>query len=828
MFFTNLGRFTVRRRRRVLVLTVFLVLVAGAVGSGAFGKLKGSGFNDPGAESTKASAVLHTQFHTGDPNLVIMVDAKSGSVDDPAVVSAADDLTAQLAAHADITQVVSYWSLGHSPQLRSRDGSKAVIVARITGSDDNVNTTFGDISHHLRATDSAVVSVQLGGGAAVSADLSTQIGDDLAKAETLSVPITLVLLILVFGGLIAAGMPLLVALISVVGTLFSLFVIGSITDVSIYSINLTTALGLGLAIDYSLFIVNRYREELASGLTPHDAVVRTVETAGRTVAFSSFVVAASLSALLVFPLFFLRSFAYAGISVVIVAAIGATVALPALLAVVGQRVNSLSLRRKPKVLANGTFWHRLAHGVMRRPVPVALGTIALLLVLGTPFLKVNFGLSTTSALPKSAESRRVSEQLTDDFATNSGESFAIVAPNASSADTGTIGSYAAEVSALPGVAQVDTITGTYRAGSLSAAPTSRSAGFGSGTTGVYFSVTPSVVQRSAAGEALVKTIRHLDAPFTTGVEGSAAQLIDTKAAITSRLPIALGLIALITFVLLFLVFGSVLVPIKAIVLNLLSLTATFGAMVWIFQQGHGSGLLDFTADGTLDVSMPILMFCIAFGLSMDYEVFLLSRIKEDYDRTGDNTHAVATGLEQTGRIVTAAAALLAVTFLAFGISGVTFIKMFGLGLALAVVMDATIIRGLLVPAFMRLAGNANWWAPAWMRRIHERFGISEGSTSPSRTEEVPAVAGDVDEDDDLAVGLDARGSGELDLCRQHARIRGVEVVDLQEEADPAAELVADERRLDLAVGLREEDAGLGVGRPDHDPTLGSTVVGQRR
>ncbi|MCU1367901.1 MAG: putative rane protein, partial [Ilumatobacteraceae bacterium] len=731
-FFTNLGMFTVRRRRLVLYLTVLLLLVAGAIGSGAFGKLKGSGYSDPGAESTKASDVLHTQFRTGDPNLVILVDAKSGSVDDPAVVRAAADLTAQLAAHPDITQVVSYWSLGDSPQLRSRDGSKAVIVARMTGTDDNINTTFDDIDDQLRATDGATIKVQLGGGAAVSADLNAQIGDDLAKAETLSVPITLVLLILVFGGLIAAGMPLLIALISVVGTLFSLFVIGSLTDVSIYSINLTTALGLGLANDYSLFIVNRYREELARGLTPHDAVVRTVETAGRTVAFSSFVVAASLSALLVFPLFFLRSFAYAGISVVIVAAIGATVALPALLAVVGRRVNSLSVhRRTPKVRANGTFWHRLAHGVMRRPVPVALGTIALLLVLGTPFLKVNFGLSTTSALPKSAESRQVSEQLTDDFATNSGESFAIVAAAAPSADITAIDAYAAEVSALSGVAQVDTLTGTYRAGALDAAPTDRNAAFASGAAGVYFSVTPSVVQRSAAGEALVKTIRHLDAPFSTGVEGSAAQLIDTKAAITSRLPIALGLIALITFVLLFLVFGSVLVPIKAIVLNLLSLTATFGAMVWIFQQGHGSGLLDFTADGTLDVSMPILMFCIAFGLSMDYEVFLLSRIKEDYDRTGDNTHAVATGLEQTGRIVTAAAALLAVTFLAFGISGVTFIKMFGLGLALAVVMDATIIRGLLVPAFMRLAGDANWWAPAWMRRIHNRFGISEGGHSPA-------------------------------------------------------------------------------------------------
>ena len=754
MFFTNLGRFTVRRRRLVLALTVLAVLVGGALGVGAFGSLKSGGFDNPNSESARAHDLLASQFHTGDPNLVVLVSADAGTsgstasgtapVNSPAAVAAAEQLTAALRAVPNVTDLVSYWSLDDNPHLRSRDGTKAIILARITGSDSDINTTYKDIATELRSA-KVDVKVQLGGFAAVGDDLGTQIGDDLAKAESLSVPVTLVLLILVFGGLIAAGMPLVVALISVVGTLFSLFVIGSITDVSIYSINLTTALGLGLAIDYSLFIVNRFREELAKGRTPHDAVVRTVETAGRTVAFSAFVVASALSALLVFPLYFLRSFAYAGMSVVLVAALGAVVTLPALLAVVGTRVNRFSIRRRPAKPVGTGFWHRLAHGVMRRPVTVALGTIAVLLLLGSPFFRVNFGLSTVTALPKSAESRQVSEQLATDFDTNSGESFAIVAgraPTAGPVARSAIDAYATQISGLPGVGQVDTLTGTYRAGARVAEPTDRSAAYASGDTGVYLSVNASVAQRSSAGERLVTTIRHFDAPFATGVEGSAAALIDTKAAITDRLPIALGVIALVTFVLLFLIFGSVLVPIKAIVLNLLSLTATFGAMVWIFQEGHGSGLLDFTADGTLDVSMPILMFCIAFGLSMDYEVFLLSRIKEEYDRTGDNTHAVATGLERTGRIVTAAAALLAVTFLAFGISGVTFIKMFGLGLALAVVMDATIIRGLLVPAFMRLAGDANWWAPAWMRRIHDRFGISEGGH----------------EDNDFDLGLEASGN----------------------------------------------------------------------
>ena len=453
------------------------------------------------------------------------------------------------------------------------------------------------------------------------------------------------------------------------GTFLSLFVIGSITDVSIYSINLTTALGLGLAIDYSLFFVARCREELVAGMNPHDAVVRTVETAGRAVYVLGIrrcgvpARAARLFALLP-PLV-----RYAGISVVLIAAAGAVVALPALLA--------------------------------------------------------DFGLPTSSALPKSAESRQVSDRMATGFTSNTSEQFAIVAPTLASSETAAVEAYAITVFSLPNVASVTTASGTYAAGKQVNGPATSNAQYASGATGVYFSVTPSVRQRTAADESLVRSIRSLHPSFTTAVEGSAAQLIDTKAAIGAHLPYALGIIAVVTFVLLFLVFGSVLVPLKAIVLNLLSLTATFGAMVWIFQQGHGAGLLGFTADGTLDTSMPILMFCIAFGLSMDYEVFLLSRIKEEYDRTVDNTHAVATGLERTGRIVTAAAALLAVTFASFGLSGVTFIKMFGIGLALAIVMDATLIRGLLVPAFMRLAGDANCWAPPWMRRIHNRFGISE-------------------------------------------------------------------------------------------------------
>jgi RND superfamily putative drug exporter len=503
---------------------------------------------------------------------------------------------------------------------------------------------------------------------------------------------------------------LAIALVSVTGTLLALFAVAQVTDVSIYSINLTTALGLGLAIDYSLFIVSRFREELAAGRSSDDAVVRTVETAGRTVAFSALIVAASLSALLVFPLYFLRSFAYAGTAVVVSAAAGALLTLPALLAVLGPRVNAWSFRRRT-VAPGGTgadrgFWQRLAGAVMRRPVPVATGVIVLLLVLGSPFLRVNPGLPSYESLPESNEARRVAEALATDFDGNQSEQFAVVLPrtDADGADAEAVAAFGDRIRAVDGVAEV----------TVAAAD-----------AGSWLTVVPSVALVSPAGEDLVDDIRAIDAPFRFGVEGDAADLVDTKAAIYDRLPLALAIIGVTTFVLLFAVFGSLLVPLKAIVLNLLSLTATFGALVWIFQEGHLSGVLDFTATGQLDVAMPILMFCIAFGLSMDYEVFLLSRIKEEHDRTGDNTQAVAAGLARTGRLITAAALVLAITFAAFVTSGMSFMKLMGLGLALAIIVDATIVRGLLVPAVMRLAGEANWWAPGPLRRLQRRWGVRE-------------------------------------------------------------------------------------------------------
>ncbi len=435
--------------------------------------------------------------------------------------------------------------------------------------------------------------------------------------------------------------------------------------------------------------------------------------------------------MLVFPMAFLRSFAYAGIAVVAMAAVVSVVVLPAALAAIGNRIDRWSVfRRHPKAVGEG-FWHRVAMAVMRRPVVIGGSVVALLLVLGLPFLHVQLGLPDDRVLPTSASSRQVQDEIRTNFTSN--EAGAVQVGAAGTGDPAThpaeIASFASDLSRVPGTARVDALTGSYVSGVQVAPPNEASGRFAS-PAGTWFSVVPSVEPLSADGEALVHHVRALDAPFPVEVAGPSAELVDSKASILGRLPLAAGIIALITFVVLFLMFGSVLVPIKAIVLNLLSLSATFGAMVWIFQDGHLAELLNFTPTGDIAISTPILMFCIAFGLSMDYEVFLLSRIKEEYDRTGDNRQAVAVGLERTGRIVTAAAALLAIVFIAMGTSSVSFIKLFGIGLTMAVLVDATLIRAALVPAFMRLAGDANWWAPAPLRRIYERWGFSDADPEP--------------------------------------------------------------------------------------------------
>jgi RND superfamily putative drug exporter len=744
---TRLALAVVRRRVLVLIGTLVALVLAGAFGGDVATRLSSGGFDDPGAESVAADRALTEQFRSGQPNLVLLVTAQTGAVDDAAAADAGRRLTAELAGEPGISTAVSYWSLGAPPPLRSTDSRQALVLARIDGDEDEVNDRIEVLSPRYTRGD-GVLDVRVGGQAEVFRQVGTTVEEDLKRAEMVALPITMVLLVIVFGSVVAAALPLAIGAIAVLGTFLVLRLLLGVTDVSIFSLNLTTALGLGLAIDYSLFIVNRYREEVRAGRTPHDAVVESVRTAGKTVVFSALTVAVSLAALLVFPLYFLRSFAYAGIAVVTLAAVGAVVVLPALLAVLGRRVDSLRLWRGRERHADDSngFWHRVAVTVMRRPIGVATAVIALLLLLGAPFLGVQFGLPDDRSLPADTSSHQVQDEIRRGFTGSEADAVVVVAATAGPADAARaeVSAYAEQLSRLPHVARVDASTGSYAEGRQVSEPNPASARF-SQAGGTWLSVLPTVEPLSPEGEELVRTVRAAPAPWDVHVGGPSANLVDSKAAIFGRVPLAGVIIAIVTFVVLFMMTGSLLVPAKAVVLNLLSLTATFGAMVWVFQQGHLSGLLDFTATGTLDTSTPILMFCIAFGLSMDYEVFLLSRIKEEHDRGADNTASVALGLERTGRIVTAAALLLAVVFAAFATSGISFIKMMGVGLTLAVLMDATLVRGALVPAFMRLAGDANWWAPAPLRRFHDRFGLREAAAdragAPDDTAGVPTSVG---------------------------------------------------------------------------------------
>ena len=723
---TRLAEFTIRRRRWILVGALLVFMLSGALGGNVAERLSSGGFEDPDAESSRADDILTEQFGAGAPNFLLLVTAKSGSVDSGDVAAAGAALTQELSAEPTIGQAVSYWTLGNAPPLRSKDGSKALVLAVIEGTQDEVQDHVEVLSPKYTRSDGPM-QVRVGGFAEVFREVGETIKSDLTRAEAIAFPVVLFFLILVFGSLVAASLPLAIGALAVVGTFLILRIVASVTEVSVYSTSLVTGMGLGLAVDYSLFIVSRYREEVRHGLDSGAAVIRTVQTAGKTVAVSGLTVAAALLALLIFPLAFLRSFAYAGIGVVAFCVAGAVVVLPAMLAALGPRVEKWSLfKRHPKEVGEG-FWHWAAMFVMRRPIPIATVVILILLGLGAPFLGAKFGLPDDRVMPASSEVRKIHDEIRRDFESKEAGAVSVVAadvPNPSGR-LPEIAGYASELSKVTGTSRVDSAAGAFVNGQLVVPPNPLFTDRFVRPTGTWLSVVPSVEPNSLEGERLVKDLRAIDSPFDVQMGGGPAQLVDSKASLFGKLPLAAGLIVLITFTLLFMAFGSLLVPAKAVVLNLLSLTATFGAMVWIFQDGNLSGFLDFTPTGTLDTTTPILMFCVAFGLSMDYEVFLLSRIKEEHDRSGDNVSSVAIGLERTGRIVTSAAWLLAIVFIAFATSGITFIKLFGIGLTMAILMDATLIRAALVPAFMRLAGEANWWAPRSLRRVYERWGISE-------------------------------------------------------------------------------------------------------
>jgi RND superfamily putative drug exporter len=731
-----LGTAVMRFRWPVLGGALVALVVAGLAAGGVTDRLAAGAFDDSGPEARRAKRILEQTFRSGEPNLVLLVTANSGSVDDPGAAAAGRALTTELAAQPGVTEVNSYWTTGLAP-LRSTDGRKAVVAARIVGDDKAVEQRAGELSSRF-TRQTGDVGVAVGGSAEVFREINSRSDEDLVRAEMVAGPITLVLLVIILGGVVAGLLPLLVGAFTVLETLLILYVLGGVTDVSVFALNLTTALGLGLAIDYSLFILSRFRESLAAGAEVRVAVRHAVATAGKTILVSGIAVAGSLAALLVFDQMFLRSIAYAGIAVVACATVASVVVLPALLAILGHGVNRLSVRRHA-LSGEGRGWHRIAVTVMRFPVPFAVAAVALLLLLGAPFLNIKFGDTDDRALPTTSSARQVSDQLRTDFASRELDAIAVVAEGLDAARVRgpEVEGYATRLSAQAGVGRVDTVTGSYADGGRVTDPgplTERYAVNGS----VWIQVVPAVEPVSPEGEALVRRLRAVPAPFPVLMTGPSVELVDGKAAITDRLPVAGVLIAGSTFLVLLVVFGSVLVPIKALVLNVLSLTAAFGALVWGFQEGNLAGLLNFTATGTTEISIPVLLFFLAFGLSMDYEVFLLSRIKEEYDRSGDNQGSVALGLQRSGPVITAAATLIAVVFAGLATSSVTVVKLLGVGLAIAIVMDATVVRAVLVPAFMRLAGAANWWAPRPVQVLHRKLGIhaEEGTVPEPRREEV--------------------------------------------------------------------------------------------
>jgi RND superfamily putative drug exporter len=709
------GRIAVRARWTVLAVGVAFAVFGGVWGTGVFGAVSGSGFETPGSESDRAAHRIVEQLGRQNVDVLVLYSSESATVDDPAFANAVTGVLGKLHGRPEVRLLVTYYET-HSPALVSTDRHATYVGIQLS--------SFGNINQ-LKAIRGELAAdglrTQIGGPTAINADVSGRVGKDIGMAEGISMPILLVLLILVFRSAVAATTPLLVGGLAILGAFTATRVLTYLTDVSVFSLNIITLIGLGMAVDYALFIVSRFREELTAGRSVAEAVERSVATAGRTVAFSGLTVALALASLLLFPQGFLRSMGFGGMAAVLVAMIGALTVLPALLAVLGPRINALRVplpgRRRAAVegAAEGAGWAGIARAVMRRPVLFVLGTVAVLAVLTAPFLHVTFGGIDERVEPAGTESRVVSERLRAEFAMGGADHLDVLITGA---DQAGVQDFAARAGRLPNATSASVLAIKDHAALVSVGYKGESGG--------------------RVARDLVDAVRALPAP--SGAEvlvgGAAAQLSDLLDSLAARLPWMGLVVAAVTALLLFIAFGSVLLPVKAIVMNVVSIGASFGVVVWAFQDGHLAGLLGFTSTGYLEASQLILMLAILFGLSTDYEVFLLSRVREEWDRTGDNTAAVAGGLAKTGRIITSAALLLIIVIGGFSTSGITFIKMIGVGMIAAILVDATIVRALLVPATMRLMGRANWWTPGPLRRLYARYGIREGEAGASAA--VPA------------------------------------------------------------------------------------------
>ena len=696
--FESLGHLLVRRRKAALALFIIGIILSGVFGSLIFSRLDAGGYSDPKSDSYKVYEYLRDDLKINDPSVVLVVDAGSRDITSPDVVQEAKSLEAKIAQEEGITKTLSYWSSGGEATLKSKDGRAGYIL--IYGESD----AFSPESQELGAVfqdkyegNYGSFTLYPGGVSVVGNAISEKIAEDLKIAEIVSIPLTFILLAFVFGALAASAMPLIVGVAAIIGAFFILYLISLFTNVSVYALNLTTGMGLGLGIDYALLMVNRFREEIHHGKNVQDSIVTTMATAGKTVFYSGLTVLVTMVSLTFFPLPFLKSFGYAGVSVVALAVVGALFGLPPILALLGKKIDKGVIRKSSITPKEDGRWAQTARFVMKRPTAVVILSLVILGILTAPVQNIKFAQGDSRMLPASNPAAIATALQADRFAGQTNNPVEIIVFNGAD-KTLEISQYSQEIATVSGIVAVQ--------------PPQV---IGQDVRLVAFH---SMLPRTPDAQKLIHDIRDLKAPDGTLVGGVAADYTDSQDGISKTLPWALGWIALSVFILIFVFTGSIILPIKAVLLNVLSLAATMGVLTWVFIDGHLQWLVgSFTLTGTLDTSIVILIAVVVFGLSMDYELFLLSRIREEHLAGKSNIEAVAVGLQRSARIITAAAVLLAVVFAAFITSGVTSIKSMGFGVALAVILDATIVRALLVPALMRLFGERNWWAPKWMQRF---------------------------------------------------------------------------------------------------------------
>jgi uncharacterized membrane protein YdfJ with MMPL/SSD domain len=709
--FDALASLAQRRGRRVVILAVIFFGVAGALGGTVADKLDPYGADDPATESVIAEERLE-EAGFRDASVIVLIDA---SVTEPAGRQRVQEIEQRVAADPDVAAVTGYLQT-RSPDFLSENGDKTYLAVSLKPTGDKAQQDAGG-----RIVDELAgePGVSVGGYAVATEQVNKQVEEDLRMAEMLAFPLLFLLSFVFFRSLVAALLPLMIGALAIVGTFLLLSIASELGSISIFALNLTTGLGLGLAIDYSLFVVSRYREEIARTGPGLAAMKRTMMTAGRTVFFSSLTVAAALASLLVFPQRFLYSMGLGGALVALLAALISLTVLPAVLALLGERVNSLSprfLQRRADRDARATehgFWYRLSRFVMRRPAPIAVASAAFLLALGIPFLNLKFTSVDAQVLPEERSARQVDDVMRSEFPPFRDSPIRILVENSESVDSPAVTQVQNELRGIDGIVQVNPPRQLE----------------GDNTVVEAVSDSPFIEERS---RETVTDIRGLPDPSGSQVlvTGATAAFVDFQDSLEDHLPIAVAIIVVATLIVLFLMTGSVVLPIKQLLMNVLNLTAVFGILVFVFQDGRLEGLLDYSSQGALEQTMPILLFAVAFGLSTDYGVFLLSRIKEARDSGANDSEAIAIGLERTGRIVTAAALLFAIAIGAFATSQIIFIKENGVGTALAVLLDASIIRALLVPSLMELLGHWNWWAPRPLRKLHHRIGLDE--TLPER------------------------------------------------------------------------------------------------